>query len=172
MPKPIINVADIVLEPRPAAFAPSGKAAERFGAKMGFIGPRVGAQKLGYNITAVPPGKRAFPFHNHRANEEMFFVLQGSGEARIGESTYPIRAGDVIACPAGGKETAHQIINSGTEELRYLAVSTKLSPEIAEYPDSGKFGVLAELPPLADGKPTHFRFVGREGQSLDYWEGE
>ncbi len=172
MTKPIVNIADVELAPRPAAFAPSGPAAERFDARMGVIGPRIGAQKLGYNITAVPPGKRAFPLHNHRVNEEMFFVLQGTGEVRIGESTYPIRSGDVIACPPGGKETAHQIINTGTEELRYMAVSTKLSPEIAEYPDSGKFGILSELPPDAEGKPQRFMFVGRASGSLDYWEGE
>jgi uncharacterized cupin superfamily protein len=139
---------------------------------MGFIGPRIGAQKLGYNITAVPPGKSAFPPHNHHANEEMFFVLQGSGELRIGGNTYPIRVGDIIACPAGGKEKAHQMINTGTEELRYLAVSTKLSPELVEYRNSGKFGVLAELPTSTDGKPQRFMFVGRESQSLDYWAGE
>ena len=172
MPNSIINIADVELGPRPPGLAPSGPAAERFDARMGFIGPRIGAQKLGYNITAVPPGKRAFPFHNHRVNEEMFFVLQGTGEIRIGENVHPIRQGDVIACPAGGKETAHHIVNTGTEELRYLAVSTKLSPEIAEYPDSGKFGVLAELPAGADGKPQVFRFVGRDSDSLNYWEGE
>ncbi len=172
MTTPIINIADVELGPRPSAFAPTETAAERFDARMGYIGPRIGAQKLGYNITAVPPGKRGFPFHNHHANEEMFFVLQGSGEVRIGEKSYPIRPGDVIACPAGGKETAHQIINTGTEELRYLAVSTKLSPEIADYPDSGKFGVLAELPAGSDGKPQRFLFIGREGDSLNYWEGE
>ena len=146
MTKPIINTADVELKPRPSASAPFGPARERFDARMGSIGPRIGAEKLGYNITAVPAGKRAVPFHSHRVNEEMFFVLQGTGEVRIGESTYPIRSGDVIACPAGGEETAHQIINTGTDELRYLAVSTKLSPEIADYPDSGKFAVFAELP--------------------------
>ncbi|MBK7355851.1 cupin domain-containing protein [Propionivibrio sp.] len=172
MTKPIINIADVELEPRPGAFTPTGSAAERFDAKMAYIGPRIGAQKLGYNITAVPPGKRAFPLHNHRVNEEMFFVLQGTGEVSIGDSTYPIRSGDVIACPAGGKETAHQIVNTGADELRYLAVSTKLSPEIAEYPNSGKFGVLAELPAGPDGKPQRFMFVGRECGSLNYWEGE
>ena len=172
MTKPIVNTADVALEPRQSSFAPSGSATERFEARTGAIGPRIGAQKLGYNITAVPPGKRAVPFHSHRVNEEMFFVLQGTGEAQIGESTYPIRSGDVIACLAGGIETAHQIINTGTEELRYLAVSTKLSPEIVEYPDSGKFGVLAELPAGPDGKPQRFVFVGRESDSLNYWEGE
>lgn len=172
MTKPIVNIADVELEPRPAAFSPSGSAAERFEAKIGFIGPRVGAQKLGYNVTAVPPGKRAFPLHNHRVNEEMVFVLHGTGEIRIGENVYPLRAGDVVACPPGGRDKAHEITNTGAEELRYLAVSTRQSPEIVEYPNSGKFGILAEYGPAVDGKPQRFVFVGREGDSLNYWEGE
>ncbi len=172
MTKPIVNIDEIALEPSPPAFAPSGPAAERFQARMGMIAPRLGARLLGYNVTAVAPGKRAFPFHNHRVNEEMFFILEGSGEVRIGSETHPIRKGDIVACPPGGKETAHQIVNTGTEELRYLAVSTKMSPEIAEYPDSGKFGVLAEFPGAPGEKPQQFRFVGRDTQQVDYWEGE
>ncbi len=171
MPRPILNIDDVELQPRPPHFAPTGPAAERYDAKVGFIGPRVGARKLGYNVTAVPPGKRAFPFHNHQVNEEMFLVLAGTGEVRIGDRTWPIRQGDIVACPPGGPETAHQIINTGAEELRYLAVSTKMSPEVAEYPETGRFGVLAELAPAGDGKPRTMVFVGREGDSLDYWEG-
>lgn len=172
MSTPILNMADIELLPRPAAFAATGPAAGRYDARVGMIGARLGAQKLGYNITAVPPGKRAFPFHCHRVNEEMFFVLEGGGEVRIGSAVYPVRAGDIIACPAGGPETAHQIINTGTVELKYLAVSTKLSPEIAEYPDSDKFGILAEFPAGTGGQPQGFRFVGRQGNAVDYWDGE
>jgi uncharacterized cupin superfamily protein len=172
MPHPILNIADVDLQPRPAAFAAKGPAAERYDARMGQIAPILGAQKLGYNVTAVPPGKRAFPFHNHHVNEEMFLILEGEGQIRIGEAVYPVRKGDVIACPAGGKEAAHQIINTGNAELKYLAVSTRLSPDIAEYPDSGKFGVLAEYPAGADGKPRGFRFIGREDRGMSYWEGE
>jgi uncharacterized cupin superfamily protein len=172
MTAPILNLADLELLPRPAAFAATGPAAARFDARSGQIASRLGAQKLGYNVTAVPPGKAAFPFHCHRVNEEMFFVLQGSGEIRIGTATYPIRQGDFIACPPGGPDKAHQISNTGADELRYLAVSTKLYPEIAEYPDSGKFGVLAEYSPGPDGKPQGFRFVGKESLNVNYWEGE
>ncbi|MCA9406222.1 MAG: cupin domain-containing protein [Candidatus Omnitrophica bacterium] len=172
MNKPVMNIADIEFKPRPEAFRPTGETAEKFDAKMGMIAPVIGAQKLGYNITAVPPGKRAFPFHNHRVNEEMFFILEGAGEVRIGKETYPVRSGDFIACPPGGKDTAHQIINTGTQELKYLAVSTKMTPEIAEYPDSNKFGVLAEYPPDAEGKPDRFVFVGRGELNVNYWDGE
>jgi uncharacterized cupin superfamily protein len=164
MKPPIINISDL-------DFRPWGQG-ERFQARIGQIGQRLGARKLGYNVTELQPGKRAFPFHAHRENEEMFFVLEGEGEVRLGEGRHPIRQGDVIACLPGGAEVAHQIVNTSTGVLRFLAVSTRLSPEIAEYPDSGKFGVLAELPPGPDGKPQSFRFVGRMSSNIDYWEGE
>lgn len=172
MTHPVINIDDVELHPRPPEYAPTGAAAVRYDARMGFVGRQIGARKLGYNITAVPPGKRAFPFHNHRVNEEMFFILEGSGEVRIGASVHAIRQGDVIACPPGGPETAHQIVNTGDGELKYLAVSTQSSPEIAEYPDSGKFGLLAEFPAAGNGEPKQYQFIGRETQVVDYWEGE
>jgi uncharacterized cupin superfamily protein len=147
---------------------------ERFEARIGAIGARIGAAKLGYNLTVVPPGKRAWPFHSHRVNEELFFILDGSGEIRIGEMRYPIRNGDFVACPPGGPETAHQIINTSADlELRYLSISTQESPELAEYPDSGKYGLLARGPAGPDGKPQLLRFIVRDQASMeDYWEGE
>ena len=162
MRKQIINVSEVELTPRPAQYAPSGAAAERFEARIGMVGVKLGAKKLGYNITAVPPGKRAFPFHSHRVQEEMFFVIEGAGEVRLGNERFPIRAGDIIACPTGGPETAHQIINTGNRELKYLAVSSRDSAEICEYPDSGKVAGFAE----------NLRFVYRGDQQVGYWEGE
>ena len=40
--KPIINVADVELQPRPPAFAAAGDAAQRFDARMGMVGARIG----------------------------------------------------------------------------------------------------------------------------------
>jgi uncharacterized cupin superfamily protein len=161
MKKHIINISEIEQKPFPGEMPEEVK--QRYGGStMGFVGPLIGAEKLGYNITVVPAGKRAFPFHNHAANEEMFFILEGEGEIRLGEEQLPVKKGDIIACPSGtGKEHAHQIINTSKEALKYLAVSTKISPEMAEYPDTGKFGILGD----------NFRFVGRAEDSLDYWEG-
>jgi uncharacterized cupin superfamily protein len=165
MTRPILNIADIEYR--------NWGHGEPFAAQLGAISLRIGAQKLGYNVTVVPPGKRAFPIHNHRVNEEMFFVLEGEGEIRVGSERHAIRRGDVIACPPGGLETAHQIINTSPSiELKYLAVSTTLSPEVVDYPDSGKFGVRVELPPGADGEPRMFRYIGRAGGTVDYWDGE
>ena len=100
----------------------------------------------------------------------MFFVLSGTGELRFGDKTYPLRANDVIACPPGGRGAAHQIINTGTIDLRYLAVSTMEYPEICDYPDSGKFGVT--MHPRHPDADMAFRHIDRPGTGLDYWEGE
>jgi uncharacterized cupin superfamily protein len=150
----------------------AGEASEHYKARIGMVGSRIGARQLGCNLTVVPPGKRAFPFHSHRANEEMFFVIQGAGEIRIGEERFPIRQGDVISCPTGGPETAHQIINTSDAELKYLAVSTKISPEVCDYPETGRFGVMVEQGPGPKGEPRAFRFIGHARDSLPYWEGE
>jgi uncharacterized cupin superfamily protein len=168
MTAPILNIDDIELidlaerARQRGSDMPTG----RFGGRIGSIGPRIGARRLGYNLTAIAPGKAAFPKHSHRANEEMFFVLEGNGELRIGDAVHPVRAGDVIACPAGGPETAHQRFNTGEVELRFLAVSTMHYPEVCEYPDSGKFLATTGM------QPADLRQIGRLGESLDYWEGE
>ncbi len=159
--KHIINISELEFKTSPVPMPESVK--EKYeGAQMGQVGMVLGSKKLGYNVTVVPAGKRAFPFHNHHVNEEMFFVLEGQGEVRIGAETLPIKKGDFISCPPGSKELAHQIINTSKAELRYLAVSSKESPEIADYPDTGKFGILAE----------GFRYLGKPDQSLGYWDGE
>ncbi len=146
---------------------------DNFAAKFGLISRLIGANGLGYNLTVVPVGKRAFPFHSHRVNDEMFFVIEGTGEIRIGDDISPIRQGDVIACPPGGPETAHQIINNSDAELRYLAVSTAMSPEVAEYPDSDKYGVIIELDGNEGGMPEMWRLMMKaESTQVDYWEDE
>jgi uncharacterized cupin superfamily protein len=168
MTSPILNIADVELIDLAERSRQRGSEmpAARFGGHIGAIGPKIGAQKLGYNLTVIAPGKAAFPKHSHRVNEEMFFILEGTGELKFGDATHPIRAGDVIACPPGGPDTAHQLINTGNEELRFLAVSTMVFPEICEYPDSGKLNAITGM------GPDDFRHLARHGESLDYWDGE
>ena len=104
---------------------------------------QIGAKHLGYNLTILPPGKAQCPFHSHHGEEEMFLILEGEGELRFGKERYPIRKHDVIACPTGGPEVAHQIINTGTVTMRYLSLSTRVDLDACEYPDSGKVMVVS-----------------------------
>ncbi|WP_442800460.1 cupin domain-containing protein [Sphingopyxis sp. 113P3] len=54
----------------------------------------------------MPPGKRAWPFHGHHANEELFVILSGSGRLRYSDGDHALRAGDVALCPASGAASA------------------------------------------------------------------
>jgi hypothetical protein len=53
-----------------------------------------------------------------------------------------------------------------------LQCAQRRTPRFAEYPETGRFGLLAEMPPTVDGKPRELRVVGRPGESRDYWLGE
>ena len=97
----------------------------------------------------------------------MFLILEGEGELRFGTRRYPIRKHDVIACPTGGAEVAHQIINTGSTTMRYLSLSNWAEVEVCEYPDSDKIGVFASAP----GAPR-LRQLHRSTSALDYYDGE
>jgi uncharacterized cupin superfamily protein len=158
--KPVVNIAEVPLMDRG-----NGK---NFVAKWGRAGPLVGLTGLGCAVHVVPPGKRAFPFHGHHVIEELFFVLSGTGEYRFGDERYPVRAGDIVGAPAGTK--AHQLINTGKDDLRYLGVSTIGSVDVVEYPDSGKVGIGAGIK-NADFKTATYVGMGRLAPA-DYWDGE
>jgi uncharacterized cupin superfamily protein len=140
-----------------------------FEARTAPLADRLGAKQIGANVTRVPPGKAAWPFHHHFANEEHFFIVRGTGTLRLGAATHPVKPGDYIVSPAGGPELAHQLINTGAEELVYLALSTKLSPEVVGYPDTGKTGVGTLAP---DGSRQRFLVEDRLRDTKAYWEGE
>ncbi|MCR9088692.1 MAG: cupin domain-containing protein [Rhodobacteraceae bacterium] len=166
MVSPVITAADAPCFP----MQPEG-GSDRFGADVASLGAQLGLTGLGVMHIAVAPGKRAFPFHNHLGNDELFVILAGTGIYRFGDSEHPVVAGDVCAAPKGGPDTAHQLINTGTEVLRYLGISTRRDPDIVEYPDSGKFGAIGIFPGQ-DFFSAHLTHIARRDGGLDYWDGE
>ena len=158
MPKPIMNLDEVAFD--------DVEENGRYTSKRGSISAHIGARKLGYNLTVVPPSKTQCPFHCHHGEEEMFLILDGEGELRFGDRRYPIRKHDVIACPQGGPEVAHQIINTGTTTMRYLSLSTMSEVDTCEYPDSGK--ILIVTGQGADG----VRGMFRAENTVDYYDRE
>jgi uncharacterized cupin superfamily protein len=133
----------------------------------GQISDHIGARKLGYNLTVLPPGKAQCPFHCHHGEEEMFMILEGEGELRFGDKRYPVRKHDVIACPTGGPEVAHQIINTGATTMRYLALSTLVDVETCEYPDSQKISIVT-----GQRGERGLRKMFRAETTVDYYDRE
>mgnify|MGYP003390109510 CR=1 FL=1 len=163
---PVVSIASLTLQPRPEQWKPPAGTKGRFDVKRARAAPLLGLSKLGCTLHEVAPGATAYPHHSHRANEELLVVLSGRGELRYGIARHAVKEGDLIGCPTGGPETAHQLINSGSEPLRYLAISTMIDPDICEYPDSGKVGAYA-----GDGE-DEFVHLSNYKSAIDYWEGE
>ena len=161
--KPVVNIDDI----EPITFGNGG----RFEGQFRWVSQHNGAKKLGYNMVTLAPGKSAFPYHFHLANEEAFFILEGTGSLRLDGEEYPLRPGDVVSCLVG-KASAHQITNDSDADLKYLAISTKQGPEVACYPDSDKYGMMGDLDPDAGPGQPPFRLVVKADAGVDYWEGE
>jgi uncharacterized cupin superfamily protein len=156
--KRVINIDQLKLE--------HFQEGEKFASDSARIGPLVGARDLGYSYDVVQPGKSSCPFHSHRGEEEMFFIVKGEGLLRYGPETRKVRSGDFICCPVGGPDTAHQLINDSTGELAYISVSTMMPAEVCEYPDSGKIGAFGGT---GEGRLRH---MTEASSQVDYWKGE
>ena len=134
------------------------------------IGPMIGVKDLGISYSEVQPANR-LPVHNHHVEDQMFVSSRVRGPTASAPTAIPIKAGDVLGAPAGGQETAHQIINTGKGPLRYYGISTMSLADVCEYPDSGKFGVFSRSTRNPYDKAT-VRHLDRLGNGLDYWDGE
>ena len=157
------------------------------------------ARKLGASVDILAPGMRSCPYHLHHTQEEMFIVIAGNGTLRVAGEALPIKAGDVAFIPPG-PEYPHQIINTSDAPLHYLSISTTETPEVCEYPDSGKYsawvrgqggsainmdgsGISSDISSGSDissnsntnsntNAVDHFSSIRRSGSDLDYWDGE
>lgn len=88
-------------------------------------------------------------------------VLVGHPTLRHPEGEEQLAPGDVVCFPPG-PEGAHQLRNDGDEPVRLIIVSTKISPDYAVYPDSGKVGIYGD----------HVDDLFRLSSAVDYYDGE
>lgn len=56
--------------------------------------------------------------HDHQDHEEVYYIINGSGNIRIGKETARFRDGDVIYIP---EKMVHSITNDGSEMVEFLA---------------------------------------------------
>ncbi|MCA9706712.1 MAG: cupin domain-containing protein [Myxococcales bacterium] len=147
----------------------TGGRGELFAHRRRRLGREAGGRGLGCSMMELDPGKTAWPFHYHQANEEAIYVLSGEAMLRLGEQRLHVQAGDYVALPTG-PDAAHQLTNTGAQVVRYLVISTMVTPDVCVYPDADKVGVVGALVD-ADGKPQRVVTFRRDA-AVDYWEGE
>jgi uncharacterized cupin superfamily protein len=89
---------------------------------------------VGVSRIDIEPGCRPGPVHQHGSEEEIFFVLAGSGLAWLDGAVHEIGIGDTIVCQAGGPE--HALI-AGDDGLAVLAYSENHAPPFTRLPRAG-----------------------------------
>lgn len=136
---------------------------EGFAFRESFVGGQIGSELIGASLYEVPPGKKLWPYHTHYANEEWAIVTLGTPTLRTPEGERRLDEGDVV-CFVRGAAGAHQVRNDTDEPVRVLMLSTRLSPEVLEYPDSGKHAATD-----ANGDRL---FRARLSEPVEYWDGE
>lgn len=99
-----------------------------------------GAEQLGGTLYELPPGADGVPLHLHHGMEEAAIVVSGRPTLRTLDGESELAPGDVVAFPRG-RRGAHTLVNRGEEPVRYLMLSTKVMPEVVEYPEEGTIGV-------------------------------
>ncbi len=102
---------------------------------MTMLSRAAGLKRVGVNLGKVPPGKEAFVYHRHHAEEEWVYILEGKALSDIEGGTDEVGPGDFVAYPAG---VAHTLKNIGEGELVYLMGGEQVDVEIADFPRHGK----------------------------------
>src|SRR6516165_1877257 len=109
-------------------------------------------------VEKLAPGEVSCPFHSHAAQWELFYILSGTGSVRLAAETQPVRTGDAIMHVPG---EAHQIQNTGTEDLVYFIIADNPPLDFCSYPDSEKYSVT---------KSKFKPFL--RAADVEYWDGE
>ena len=77
-------------------------------------------KELGFFAIAIlPPGNEIEPHRD--VMEEIYFILSGSGEMRVGDETRQVGPGDATWIPVG---SLHALKNNGDEDCVILVVAS------------------------------------------------
>jgi uncharacterized cupin superfamily protein len=98
------------------------------------LGKAAGSVGAGVQRIEIEPGKWSTPAHCHLAEEEIFFVLGGSGLLWQEEQVHAVGRDDCMVFRAS--EQVHTL-RAGPEGLDVLAFGTRIMVEVGELPRAG-----------------------------------
>jgi uncharacterized cupin superfamily protein len=129
---------------------------------------RGGGKSLTASVYVLDPGERHLPYHFHHGAEELLMVLEGTPTLRTPAGEETLRPGDV-AHFARGADGAHQLRNDGDEPARVVVAAASTTPEVVEYPDTGKIAAMARTPSQRGDPIWTMHLLEHE---VGYWDGE
>ncbi len=91
-----------------------------------------GLSRIGMHVVRLEAGHDSTELHSHDNDEEFLVILQGNGIATIGEETFAVGAGDIMAFPCGSPP--HKLHNPSAEDLVYVMGGEKNANDVVHYP--------------------------------------
>ena len=85
--------------------------------KMAKIG-LAGTERTQLDLYCVAPGQSQSP-HRHESEDKIYYVIEGAGRFRVGETEERLEAGEAVVAPAG---VDHGLVNDGAALLLVLVV--------------------------------------------------
>jgi uncharacterized cupin superfamily protein len=96
------------------------------------LGEPTGMNRIGVHLVTVEPGNETTQHHYHDADEEFIYILEGHGEALIGDEVIKVGPGDFMGFPA--PSPAHSMRNTSDASLVYLMGGERNLPDVVHYP--------------------------------------
>jgi len=113
------------------------------------LGDAAGSKTIGANRIDIDPGKWSTPVHVQTAEEEIFYVLRGSGICLQGDAAYEVGPGDCLVFLAGGP--AHTL-KAGDDGLDVIAFGTRVPIEAAYLPRAGVAWIAHKWTEVGEGR--------------------
>jgi mannose-6-phosphate isomerase-like protein (cupin superfamily) len=88
------------------------------------------AQGVGMGMVILPPGLTSPP-HLHETEQEVWYVVSGTGRIRVGREEAEVGPDTIVVSPPG---VEHQVINDGLETLKAIWLFTPAGPEVSYLP--------------------------------------
>ncbi|MCA1696382.1 MAG: cupin domain-containing protein [Actinobacteria bacterium] len=98
---------------------------------------------LGGSIWEFQPGEPEFVYHFHHGSDELLVVLRGEPRLRLRDAERTLHEGEVVPLPRG-PEGGRSISNPSDSVVRILMLSSNADPDVSEYPETGKLGVITD----------------------------
>ena len=110
------------------------------------LGSAAGTKEVGVARLKLDPGGRSSPVHIELDEEEIFYVLAGSGLSWQDGKTYEVRAGDCIVHRVAWEE--HTLV-AGPDGIDVLAFGERTNATASYLPRAGvvRMGVTVEVTP-------------------------
>lgn len=117
----------IDIDKAPIRELPNGR-----GKSVQLFNPTNGVNNVDIHINTLNPGVTAGGIHYHRYIENVYVILEGSGEIidEAGKHT-PIRAGQAVFFKPGDQKDTHEIYNNGKVPLRLVEIYAPPHPKDA-----------------------------------------